>query len=58
MNSKKNILLCAPETLRVMWIFISWDTIKRRVKSLQQRITKAINMLPDTNKQVGILASA
>ncbi len=58
MNGKNNILLCAPETLSVMWNFINWDTIKRRVKSLQQRITKAINMLPDTNKQVGILASA
>ncbi len=57
MNGKNNILLGAPETLSVMLNFINWDTIKRRVKSLQQRITKAINMLPDTNKQVGILAS-
>lgn len=33
---------CAPETLAVFWNFINWDTVKRKVKSLQQRIAKAI----------------
>lgn len=42
MNGKNNILLCAPETLSVMWNFINWDAIRGRVKSLQQRIAKAI----------------
>ena len=42
MNGKNNILLCAPETLSVMWNSINWDAVKRRVKTLQQRIAKAI----------------
>lgn len=42
MNCKSNILRCAPETLSVMWNFLNWDNIRRHVRSLQQRIAKAI----------------
>jgi RNA-directed DNA polymerase len=42
MNCKSNILRCAPETLGVMWNFLNWDNIRRHVRSLQQRIAKAI----------------
>ena len=42
MNSKNKFLLCAPETLAVSWNFINWDKVKRRVRSLQCRIAKAI----------------
>ena len=31
-----------PETLSVMWNFLNWDNIRRHVRSLQQRIAKAI----------------
>lgn len=43
MNCKNNIFAqCAPETRIVLWNFIDWNKIKQRVKSLQQRIAKAI----------------
>ena len=42
MDCKSKILRCAPETLSVMWSFLNWDTIRHKVKSLQQRIAKAI----------------
>jgi RNA-directed DNA polymerase len=44
MNCKSNILRCAPETLCVIWSLINWDTVRRHVKSLQQRIAKAIKV--------------
>jgi RNA-directed DNA polymerase len=42
MNCKSNILRCAPETLGVMWNFLNWNNIRGHVRSLQQRIAKAI----------------
>ena len=42
MNGKNKFLLCAPETLAVLWNFIDWDEVKQRVRSLQSRIAKAI----------------
>lgn len=42
--NQTNILFagCAPETVAVLWNFIDWDKVKQNVKSLQQRIAKAI----------------
>jgi len=42
MDCKSKILRCAPETLSVMWSFVNWGKIRHNVKSLQQRIAKAI----------------
>jgi hypothetical protein len=44
MNCKENIFeRCAPETMAVFWNFINWEKVKQHVKSLQQRIAKAIS---------------
>ena len=42
MNCKSQILRCAPERHSVSWNLINWGTIRLHVKSLQQRIAKAI----------------
>ena len=33
---------CALETFCTAWQFINWDSVKKEVKSLQQRIVKAL----------------